>query len=253
MSLYLSPLVGLVPAAFLAGFIDAIAGGGGLITVPALLLSGLPAPIALGTNKGQSVFGAVSSFVTYLRQGGIDRKLAGPGFILGFLGSIVGALTVLALDPALLRPFVAVLLPVAATAVAIVRPKESGKALLPPIFRLLVALALGFYDGFFGPGTGTFLILLYVVLFAESMRSASANAKVVNLASNMAAVMIFTFRGSVRWDIAFPMALANALGAALGARLAWKRGTPFIRAIVVLVAFGVAIKVVVDAWRARHG
>ncbi len=251
MSHLLSPLLGLVPAAFVAGFIDAIAGGGGLITVPALLLAGLPTPIVLGTNKGQSVFGAVASFATYYRQGGIDRRSALPAFVLGFVGAVGGAFLVLGVDTSFLRPFVATLLPIAAIATATIRPKEHGVARLPSVYRLVVALALGFYDGFFGPGTGTFLIILYALLFAEPLRSASANAKVVNLGSNLAAVLVFSMRGSVRWDLALPMALANTMGASLGARLAWKKGTPLIRSIVILVAFGVAAKLVYESLTAR--
>lgn len=242
----------LALAAFVAGLVDAIAGGGGLVTVPALLAAGLPPHVALATNKGQACFGAVSSFLSFLKHDGIDRRRAPIGFLFGLLGSLVGARVVLLVRPEPLKPIVLVLLLVAAAFVLWPRraapptPHAPSRLLLVPI-----AFTLGFYDGFFGPGTGTILLVAFVVVFGDSLTRASGNAKVVNLASNLAAVAIFMWRGTIVWSIAIPMAAANAAGAFVGARLAVKRGDRFIKPLLVLVVLALLLKVARDLFVAR--
>ena len=156
----------------------------------------------------------------------------------------------LLVDPAPLKPIVLVLLVLAAAFVAWPRKPTTGKphdwasiALVP------VALALGFYDGFFGPGTGSMLIVAFVLLFGDTMTRASGNAKVVNLASNLAAISLFAARGTVLWKIALPMAAANAAGAFVGARLAVKRGDRFVRVVVLIVVAALVLKIAVDLVR----
>ncbi|MDB4943070.1 MAG: putative rane transporter protein [Labilithrix sp.] len=240
----------LALAAFAAGLVDAIAGGGGLLTVPALLAAGLPPQLALATNKGQAAFGAVSSFASFWNRDGIDRKRAPIGFACGFLGSIVGARVLLLVKPEPLKPIVLVLLLFAAGFVAWPRKPRHGephtwamRALFP------IAFGMGFYDGFFGPGTGSILIVLFVAVFGDTMTRASGNAKVVNLASNLAALALFSMRGLVLWKISLPMAAANALGAFVGARLAVKRGDRFVRGVVLLVVAALVVKVGIDLFR----
>ena len=241
----------LALASFAAGVVDAIAGGGGLITLPALLAAGLPPQIAIATNKGQASFGAVSSFTSFWLRDGIDRKRAPLGFLCGLLGSLAGAQVLLLVKPEPLKPVVLVLLILAAAFVAWPRKPSEGKphdwamiALAP------VALSLGFYDGFFGPGVGSMLIVAFVLLFGDTLTRASGNAKVVNLASNLAALGLFAARGTVLWKIALPMAAANATGAFVGARLAVKRGDRLVRVVVLVVVGTLVLKIGWDLlWR----
>jgi uncharacterized membrane protein YfcA len=244
-----SPLaVGLLVAAgFGAGFVDAIAGGGGLVTVPALLAAGLPPHLALATNKGQAVFGAVSSFVGYARRGAVDRSRAPAAFALGFAGSVLGALAQLAVSPALLRPVVIVLLVVSAVVVAWPRHAAARAPLAhAALWGAVAALALGAYDGFFGPGVGTMLLVAFVLIYGDALTRASGNAKVVNLASNVAAFGLFAWRGNIVWGIALPMAAANVAGAWTGAHVAISRGDRFIRVVVLAVVAALVVKLASD-------
>lgn len=245
-------LVGLLSlTAFVAGLVDAIAGGGGLFTVPALLALGLPPGIALATNKGQAAPGAISSFWTFFRRKGLDRKRIPVGFACGFLGSLLGARLLLALRPEPLRPIVVGLL-LFSLGLMLIRPRFAARrpALRRPKLTLaLVALALGAYDGFFGPGTGSILIALFMTLFGDSALYASGNAKVVNLASNLAAFLLFALRGAILWQLALPMAAANVIGARLGARLALRQGDRLVRIAALLVVLATVGKVSFDSLR----
>lgn len=237
-------------AAFCAGLVDAIAGGGGLVTVPALLAAGLPAPIALATNKGQAAFGAVSSFTSFWSRGGIDRPRAPLGFAAGFVGSLTGAWVLLHIDPKPLKPVVLALLMLAATFIAWPRKPSSGKPHSWAMIALApIAFVLGFYDGFFGPGVGSMLIVVFVLVFGDTLTRASGNAKVVNLASNLAALLLFGIRGTVVWRIALPMAAANALGSFVGARVALKGGDKFVRVVVLGVVTILVLKMAYDLVR----
>ena len=239
----------LAVAAFAAGFVDAVAGGGGLLTLPALMAAGLPPHAALATNKGQAVFGAVSSAVSFWRKDGVDRDRAPVSFGGALVGSFIGAAAVLAVPPGPLKPLVLGLLVVAAIAVSI--PRRSRGSAIPPTrwVALPIGVALGFYDGFFGPGTGSLLIVAFVIVFGDPLVRASGNAKVANLASNLAAVTLFAWRGEVMWRIALPMAAANALGATIGARTALKRGNEFVRVVVLIVVAALVCKVGWDLTR----
>lgn len=240
----------LACAAFGAGLVDAIAGGGGLVTVPALLAAGLPAPVALATNKGQASFGAISSFASFWSRGGIDRKRAPFGFVLGFFGSLAGARVLLMVRPEPLKPIVLVLLMMAAAFIAWPRKPTHGEPRSWAMIALVpIAFGLGFYDGFFGPGVGSMLIVAFVIVFGDTLTRASGNAKVVNLASNLAALLLFTLKGAVLWRIALPMAGANALGAFVGARLAVRRGDRFVRVVVLGVVSVLVLKMAYDLVR----
>lgn len=245
----------LAGAAFLAGFVDAIAGGGGTITLPALLAAGLPPHLALGTNKGQSVFGSSTAAVRYARAGLIDGPQAKVAFPLGLVGSLAGAQLVLWVSPAALKPVVVGLLLAVAVFLAFRRSPKPGQVRIPASRPALVAgavaLVIGAYDGFFGPGTGTFLIAAFVALLGRPMDRASADAKVVNFASNLAAVALFASRGVVLWSVAVPMAFAQAAGAWLGAHATIKSGEKLVRPMVLVVTAVLVAKLIRDLVGAR--
>jgi uncharacterized protein len=242
----------LTAVALVAGTVDAIAGGGGLLSVPALLAAGLPPHLALATNKGQSVFGSFAALARFTRAGLVDGPRARVTFPAGLAGAFLGAALVLVVPPATLRPLVLVLLAAAALFIGL-RPSpvpaaEAAPARARPAVAALVALAIGAYDGFFGPGTGTFLIVAFVGLLGDGMARASASAKVVNFASNLAAVVLFASRGLVIWKIALPMAAAQLAGGWVGAHLAVRRGDALVRKVVVAVALALAARL---AWDLR--
>jgi uncharacterized membrane protein YfcA len=241
----------MVGAGFCAGLVDAIAGGGGLVTLPALLVAGLPPQVALATNKGQAVFGASISCATFWRRDGIDRSRAGISFAAAFGGSLAGAGALLVTRADSLRPLVIVLLVLASAVVLWPRkPTAPASALRHPRLALLaITLGLGAYDGFFGPGTGSLLIAAFVLCFADTPTRASGNAKVANLASNLAAALLFASRGTIVWWIALPMAAANMAGAALGARLAIAKGDRLVRAAVLAVVVAAIVRVTYDLSR----
>lgn len=244
----------LVFAAFAAGVVDAIAGGGGLITLPALLTVGLPPHLALGTNKGQSVFGSAAALVRFVRGGMVDLRQASLAFPLGLFGSLCGAGLVLFVSPAALKPVVLVLLVVVAVVLTFRPPMEDRVGPPPPKLFLplriaAIAFLIGAYDGFFGPGTGTFLILAFVSLLGTTVARASADAKVVNFASNLAAVALFGRRGVVVWSVALPMAVGQALGGFCGAHLAVRGGDRLVRKVVLAVVVALAAKLAFDLLR----
>ena len=257
-------IAALALVALAAGTIDAIAGGGGLLTVPALLAAGLPPHLALGTNKGQAVFGSGSSLFHFARAGLIDPARAAVGFPAGLVGALLGAALVLVIPPATLRPVVLLLLGGAAAFIGLRRGPPAprgpaggataiGPAAAAPLARErwvtgLVGVAIGAYDGFFGPGTGTFLIVAFVGLLGDGLARASAAAKVVNFASNLAALGLFAWRGLVVWPIALPMAAGQLAGGWVGAHLAIRRGDGLVRRVAVAVSLALAAKL---AWDLR--
>jgi uncharacterized membrane protein YfcA len=234
---------------------DAVGGGGGLVTVPALLAVGLPPHLALGTNKGQSVFGSFASLLRFSHAGLVDRRAARFAFPLALAGSSAGVALALAIRPEVLRPVVLALLIAAAVIVLAVRPPEGAQAAVPAgrarAIWALAALIIGAYDGFFGPGTGTFLILVSVALLHQPLSRATADAKVVNFGSNVAAVAFFASRGAILWKVALPMAGAQLVGGFLGAHLAVRRGDRFIRAVVVMVVLALVVKIAHDIYLAQ--
>ncbi len=238
-------------AALAAGVVDAIAGGGGLVTVPALLAAGLPPALALGTNKGQSVFGSGAALLRFARAGLVDRRMARITFPAGLAGSLGGAALVLLVPAGALRPVVLVLLVVVAAVLALrpAAPAPRAPGHHPAWIAGAIALVIGAYDGFFGPGTGTFLIFAFVVFLGARMQQASADAKVVNFASNLAAVALFASRGVVVWPVALPMAVGQFAGGTLGAHLAVRGGDRLVRWAVLLVVAALVVKLGADLVR----
>jgi uncharacterized membrane protein YfcA len=240
----------LALVAFAAGLVDAIGGGGGLLTVPSILAAGLPTHLALGTNKGCSTFGTGAATLTFARAGKLDRSRATVGFLGGAIGAVAGARAQLAFAPTALRPIVLVLLVLVAVFLVIPRrtaasaPRREG-ALVP----LAIAIVLGVYDGFFGPGTGAFVIVAHASLLHAPLSEATADAKAVNLGSNVASLATFAIRGTVVWAIALPMAAANIAGGYVGARLAVKGGDRVVRLVVIAVSLGLVAKLTYDLTR----
>ncbi|HZI88845.1 MAG TPA: TSUP family transporter [Candidatus Polarisedimenticolia bacterium] len=246
MPLELPTLLALLAAAFLAGAVDAIGGGGGLIMVPALLACGLPPHLALGTNKGQSFVGSLAATVRFARAGMVDRSRARVTFPLAFVGSLAGTALVLIVRPEVLRPLVLVLLITAAVVVTLMHPRQEGQA---PSGRraawiaAAIALIVGAYDGFFGPGAGTFYIAGFVAFLGLTTARASADAKVANFASNFAAMLLFAVRGDVIWAISLPLAAGQLLGGWVGAHMVVRRGDSLVRIVVLIVVIALVIKV----------
>lgn len=233
----------LLTAALFAGFVDAVAGGGGLIQVPSLLMA-LPAEspaTVFGTNKLASIFGTGNAAVRYARRIALPWGIALPAALTAFAFSFAGAAAVAWLPMALVRPLVLALL-VLVLIYTVVRPDFgvlSGPRLAPVLERqwaLLAGSLLGFYDGFFGPGAGSFMIFAFVHFFRLDFLHASSAAKVVNFSTNAAALVYFAPSGHVLWFVGLGMAAFNIVGAVLGARLALRHGSGFVRWVFVVVA-----------------
>jgi len=241
----------LFAAGLAAGLVDAVAGGGGLITLPALLAAGLPPQLALGTNKGQSVFGSGAALLSYARAGLVRGRQARITFPVGLVGATAGALVLLVFSNAALKPIVLGLL-VAVSVFLAFRPKIAADAPRErrdrPFVAAALALAIGAYDGFFGPGTGTFLILGFVLFLGHTPLEGSADAKVVNFASNLASFAVFAVADRIVWAYALPMAAAQLIGATLGARITVRGGDALVRRIVMVVVLATVAKLAWDLW-----
>ena len=244
----------LILAAFSAGLVDAIAGGGGLIQLPALLI-GLPQASTvevLGTNKATSIFGTSASALTYRRSVKTDAKFLASMAVPAFLGSVLGALSASKIPTQSMRPIVFVLL----VAVAIYTWKKPDLGSIEKLrhdtkkrfsISILSGTVIGFYDGIFGPGTGSFLMLTLIDL-GFAFLSASAIAKVVNVSTNLGAILIFGFNGAIIWQVALVLATANVAGGLIGARLAIRGGSNLIRKVFLFVTLALIIKVGIDTF-----
>ncbi len=242
-------------ASMLAGFVDAIVGGGGLILLPALFAPFPTAPPAtlLGTNKSASVWGTAMSTWQYGRKVQLPWRAMMPAACVGMAGSFAGAWAVTQISPDFLRQ----LLPLVLLGVLVYTlarkdmgrnhtPRYSGRA--ETLIACAISLAIGFYDGFFGPGTGSFFVFLFVRLMGYDFLNASASAKLLNMATNLAALALFTLKGHIWWHLAVPMAVANVLGAMLGTHMALRHGTGFVRDIFIGVVSLLILKTGYDAF-----
>ncbi|MDB5744141.1 MAG: hypothetical protein JWR68_2456 [Polaromonas sp.] len=242
-------------ASLLAGFVDAIVGGGGLILVPALFAvfpTTHPATL-FGINKGASVWGTSVATLQYARRVRLRWSALLPAAAAGFCGSLAGAWLVTRINPGFLRQAQPVVL-LAVLAYTLVkkdlgrhhRPRFTGPA--ETAAACCIGLVLGFYDGFFGPGTGSFLVFLFVRWLGYDFLNASASAKLINTATNLAALALFAWKGHVWWHFALTMAVANVAGSLLGTRLALKHGAGFVRLVFIGVVSALILKTGFDAF-----
>ena len=239
------------PLVFLGGFVDAIAGGGGLITLPAYFLCGLPAHAALATNKLSSSLGAAVSAARYWRHQYMDRGLILPTVVAALLGSAIGARASLLVSEQALKYLLLIVLP--AAAYYVLRKKDfsvQAAASCPPLLRrrtmaitVAAALLIGCYDGFYGPGTGTFLLLIFTGAAKMDLRTASGNAKAINLASNIAALVTFICNGKVHFLLGGTAALFSIAGNYLGAGMLIRDGGKIVRPAILLVLALLFIKI----------
>ena len=234
-----------------AGFVDSIAGGGGMISLPALLAAGLPPHLALGTNKLQSSFGSLTAALRYRAAGIVRFRDMIPGIAATAAGAALGALAVGAVDSGLLRLLIPLLL-LAILVFLLLRPRfglvqaERRVAWLP--FWIIAGLTLGFYDGFFGPGTGTFWAMSLVGLAGLDMRGATAHTKVANFTSNLLSLAVFAAAGSVWLQVGLAMGVAEVAGAWAGSRLVLRRGAGFVRTMTLAVTGVMILYIVLRYW-----
>jgi len=250
MELYQQLLIAC-PLVFLAGFVDSIAGGGGLISLPAYYLAGLPPHFALGTNKLSSSIGTIFSTATYVREGFVYKKIIPVSIAGALIGSWIGAQCAMLIDERFIRWIMIILVPVIAVFIVLKKdlfvPDErdlSDKK--EQIITATIALTIGWYDGFFGPGAGMFIMLAFISILKLNPVTASGNAKIVNLCSNIAAAVAFAVGGKVIYMLALPCALFSILGNMLGARLTIKNGAKIIKPVMLVVVFILLITIVRD-------
>lgn len=233
---------------FLASFMDAIAGGGGLISVPTYLLTGLPAHMALGTNKFSAAIGTMASTGRYIRNGYVDWRLALPSVALALIGSYFGTSLQLRVDEVYLQYMLLVVLPVVAFVVLRQRQLPEEKGEISPNVQMSVvcaaSLVIGAYDGFYGPGTGTFLLLIFCNLAKMDVRTANGNAKAVNLASNIGSCITSLINGQVFLLLGLIGTVSSFAGHWLGSGMAIKNGSKIVKPAVIVVLMLLVAKVV---------
>jgi len=241
----------LLGAGLMAGFVDSIAGGGGLITLPVILSLGGQPQVALGTNKLQACFGSGSAAWHYSRAGAVNLKDCWHGCLVTFIGAITGSLGVRQLPPNTLK----VIIPLLLIAIAIyslrnphLGERETTARMERPRFDLIFGLTLGFYDGFFGPGTGTFWTMAFVLVMGFNLTKATGYTKAMNFASNISSLLVFASAGQVNYLAGIVMGSGQLLGARIGSRMVMKRGTKFIRPVFITVVLIITAKLVYDAY-----
>ena len=250
MELTLRTFLIVCPLVFLAGFVDSIAGGGGIISLPAYLFAGLPPHLAIGTNKLSSACGTTLTVVRFIKEKLVDLKMAIPTVLAALVGSFIGAKLSLLTDETVLKY---VLLPVLVLASFIVLNKKlfglTDEASRPVTRRTyviasLAALLIGMYDGFYGPGTGSFLIIALNVFAGLSLKRSNAQTKVINLTTTLTALTVFITGGQILWLLGFTAAAFNMLGNWLGSSLSLKSGAKITRPIILVVIALLFVKVI---------
>lgn len=239
----------LVPVALLAGFVDAIAGGGGLITIPAMLSAGLSPAQALATNKLQGCFGTGIATVTFWRAGMIDLRAMVVPILCVLAGAAAGTATVQAVRPDFLQAIIPVLL-VGMALFFLLSPRAGDlparQIMSLSSFGLTVGFGVGFYDGFFGPGAGSFFALGCVLLLGMPLRKATANTKLLNFTSNIVSLGVFALGGDIVWWIGLSMAVGQTAGSWLGSHATLRFGARLVRPLLVVVCLAMTIRLVAD-------
>ena len=246
-------LIFILVAAFSAGFVDAIAGGGGLIQLPALLISFPDREVAgvAGTNKLGSIFGTSAAALNYRRNIKTDPKLLLAMVLPAFIGSGSGSLLATQISTEQLKVAIVVML-VAVFAYTLARPDLGkvevlkGAAKRQRTVGAIAGLTIGFYDGFIGPGTGTLLMIVLVAALGFAFIGASAIAKVVNVATNFASILVFGISGSIMWVVGLAVGICNLAGGIIGSRVAIRRGSDFVRKFYLVVTFALIVRVLFD-------
>lgn len=236
--------------AFVAGLIDAIAGGGGLLVLPALLLTGFQPASALAVNKLQASFGSGSATFTFTRAGLIDWRATAPMFVMAALGSVAGALLVSALPTGFLRLIMPPMLVMIALYMGLSRKlgdEDRDQRITPRLFLFTAAPVIGFYDGVFGPGTGSLLMLAFVSLLGLGVTRATGRAKALNFASNVGALAILAITQSIAWPLGLLMGVCAWSGARIGAHVAIKNGARLIRPLLVIACCAMALRLFLDS------
>jgi len=252
MEITLNTYLIILPLIFFAGLVDAIAGGGGLISLPAYIVAGLPPHIALANNKMSSCFGTLFSTARYFKHGMIDVRVAITGATFALIGSNLGTLAVLRLDPFFLNYLLVVLIPVITVFTFVNKKLGQSNAsheicmTRKVILSAIAGFVIGFYDGFFGPGTGAFLILFFTLILKYDFTIANGNTKVINLASNIASLATFILNGKVIFLIGIPAAIAGIAGNLVGSKIVVNKGNKIIKPIFLCVCIMLFVKVVWD-------
>ena len=244
-------LVYVCPLLFIAGVIDAIAGGGGLIALPTYLMTGMPVHMAYGCGKLQCSMGSTMAVLRFWKNGVLDGKFAVLTAVAAMTASAIATQLVLYLDGEVVRKIVLVMLPIAAVLILLPKKKGQGNIIKQVVNRknillvIVAGLLLGTYDGMFGPGGGTIAIMIFSLLLHYDLRVASANSKVVIMASNYMALVGYLTTGNIVFQIAIPATICNMLGNYVGAGLAIKNGEKLIRPLMLLIVAGLIIKILV--------
>ena len=238
-------------AGFGAGFVDSIAGGGGIITLPALLASGIPPHLALGTNKLQSSFGSFTATVNYAKRGLYDPKKVLEGVFFTFFGAALGSYVVKFFSAGFLTNFIIFMLIV--LFIFTLFNKNLGlntkaRRMKPFLFYTVFGLTIGFYDGFFGPGTGSFWTIALVLLLGLDLKAATAQTKIFNFTSNIVSLVVFTVSGVVLLKVGIVMGIGQIIGAYSGSTLVAKREVIFVRYFFLVVVAATIAKLVYDKW-----
>ena len=245
----LNLLTMLIGAAFIAGFIDAIAGGGGLITLPALLLAGASPIEALSTNKVQGSFGAATAAITYAKAGQVDLKSQRLPALIALVAGLFGAVLATWLPTETLRVIIPVVLIGVALFFALKRglsDEDQVARIKPEVFMALFVPLIGTYDGMIGPGAGAFYMIGFVTLAGYGILKATAHTKLLNFSSNIGGLLVFAVFGATWWFTGIVMGIAQILGATLGAKLAVRVGANVIRPLLVITSVGLAVRVFIE-------
>ena len=247
LDLSLDIILMLIAAAFAAGFIDSIAGGGGLITVPALMLAGLPPLQSLATNKVQGAFGSATAAISYARRGHVDLSKQIGAAAIAFIAGISGALLVSYIPTEALRYILPILLIGIAVFFALkpgLNDQDRVQRITPAMFTAGIVPVIGFYDGLIGPGAGAFYMLGFVMLAGYGILKATAHTKLLNFASNLGGLIAFAFIGKPLWLLGLLMAVAQIAGATLGSRLAMRIGAKIIKPLLVVTSSALALRLI---------
>ena len=237
------------PFLFLAGLIDAIGGGGGLISLPAYLIAGLPPHAAVATNKMSSTCGTTLATIRFIKNGLVNFKLAVPAVIAAIIGSSIGANLSLLVDESVMLYIMVAILPVCAFLVLNKKLFHDGGSDIVTLDKktyitaTVSALVIGMYDGFYGPGTGTFLIIAFTIFAKLSIKTANGQAKIINLTSNITSLIIFLLNGEVILTVGLAAAACNMVGGYIGAGLVMKNGAEIVKPSIIFVLILLALKV----------